>query len=184
MPAITRLAVLATALFTAAALPASADPQKCEPLVPLTLEAVQTVIKDGATATVQVPLVDGYVKACPDHAWITLLGGELELMVFKGLRNANGGQPTQDGVSYLARALLRSDVFHNAGASTSDNRYNIATGHSYYNTLDYNIAATSRRAIIDELATLAVGGVVHPYLTGTVPLECKGWLTRDVQTVS
>jgi hypothetical protein len=101
-----------------------------------------------------------------------------------GLRNANGGQPTQDGFSYLARALLRSDVFHNAGAPTSDNRYNVATGHSYYNTLDYNIAATSCRAIIDELATLAVGGVVHPYLTGTVPLECKGWLTSDVQTGS
>ena len=184
MLAITRLAVLATALFSAAALPASADPQKCEPLVPLALEAVQTVIKDGATATVQVPLVDGYVKDCPDHGWITLLGGELDLMVFKGLRNANGGQPTQDGVSYLARALLRSDVFHNAGASTSGNRYNVATRHSYYNTLDYNIAATSRRAIIDELATLAVRGVVHPYLTGTVPLECKGWLTSDVQTVS
>ena len=80
MPAITRLAVLATALF-AAALPASADPHKCETLVPLALEAVQTVIKDGATATVQVPLVDGYVKDSPGHGWITLLGGELDLMV-------------------------------------------------------------------------------------------------------
>ena len=73
MLATARLAALATALFAAAALPASADPQRCEALVPLTLEAVQTVLKDGATAPVQVALVDGYARDCPDHGWITLL---------------------------------------------------------------------------------------------------------------
>lgn len=178
-------ALLAAALLVSAALPALAEDDACETLIlPRTLEAIQTVIQDGTTLAEQAGLMDGYVQQCPDHAWINVLGGELDMMIFKGLREANGGVPTQDGVNYLMRAFLRSNVFQAGSHETRNDRYNIITNHSSYNRLEYSIASGSRRGILDELATLARAGTVHPYLAGKTPPVCGGWLTADTQTIS
>lgn len=148
------------------------------------LESVQAVIHDGTTLAAYVPQMDSYVQACPNHAWINMLGGEMDLIVYRGMRNANGGVPTQDGVNYLARAFERSSVFYAGPDETRNRRSNIATSYNYYNNLEYSIASDSRSAIIGELVTLALAGTVHPYLSGKAPLECKGWLSSDAQTVS
>lgn len=178
-------ALCAAALLSSLALPAIADDATCETeKLAAALESVQGVIKDGTTLAAYVPQMDSYVKDCPNQAWINVLGGELDLMTYRGLRNANGGVPTQDGVNYLARAFERSNVFYTGPDETRNRRSNIATSYNFYNNLDYSIASDSRGAIIDELATLARAGTVHPYLSGTAPLECKGWLTSDAQNVS
>lgn len=178
-------ALCAAALLAEAALPAAAEDNTCELLnLPRALEAVQSVIKDGATLGAYVPQMDSYVKDCPDHAWINALGGELDLIVFRGLRNANGGVPTQDAVNYLSRAFVRSDVFQTGPDTGRNGRYNIATSHSFYGKLEYSFASNSRKAIIEELVTLALAGTVHPYLAAATPAECKGWLTSDAQTIS
>lgn len=178
-------ALCAAALLAGAALPAIADDALCETEnLRGALEAVQSVIKDGTTLAAYVPQMDSYVKDCPNQAWINVLGGELDLMTYRGLRNANGGVPTQDAVNYLLRAFLRSNVFYAGPDETRNARYDVATSHGYYNRLEYSVASNSRSAIIDELATLALGGTVHPYLSGKAPLECKGWLTGDAQNIS
>lgn len=178
-------ALLAGALLVSAALPAFAEEDACETLIlPRALEAIQTVIQDGTRVAPQAGLMDGYVQQCPDHAWINALAGELDVMIFKGLRQANGGVPTQDAVNYLARAFDRSTVFQAGPDETRNNRYNIITSQSSYNRLEYSIASGSRRGILDELATLARAGTVHPYLAGTTPPGCSGWLTSDTQTIS
>lgn len=177
-------ALLAGALLVSAALPALAEEDACETLIlPRALEAIQTVIQDGTTLSVQAGLMDGYLKQCPDHGWINMLGGELDLMIFKGLRTANGGVANQDAVNYLARAFERSNVFQTGRPSTNTGRFNIANSHSAFNRLEYRTASNSRSAIIGELVTLALAGTVHPYLAATAPPECKGWLVPDAQTV-
>lgn len=175
----------AAAAFSGIVLPALADDAACETeKLAAALESVQGVIKDATTLAAYVPQMDSYVKDCPNQAWINVLGGELDLMTFRGLRNANGGVPTQDSVNYLARAFERSNVFYAGPDETRDRRSNIATSYNFYNNLDYSIASDSRGAIIDELATLARAGTVHPYLSATAPLECEGWLTSDAQNLS
>ncbi|MGE6699011.1 hypothetical protein ACQKH5_15035 [Hyphomonas sp. NPDC076900] len=178
-------ALCAAALMAGAALQAVADDATCETeKLGAALESVQAVIKDGTTLAAYVPQMDSYVKACPNQAWINVLGGELDLIVFRGLRQANGGAPAQDSVNYLARAFERSNVFYAGPDETRNRRTNIATSYNFYNTLDYSIASDSRGAIIGELVTLALAGTVHPYLAATTPPECKGWLVSDAQTIS
>ena len=172
-------------LLAGAHLPAFADDATCETeKLGAALESVQAVIKNGTTLAAYVPQMDSYVKACPDHAWINMLGGEMDLIVYRGMRNANGGVPTQDGVNYLARAFERSNVFYAGPDETRAERYNIATSYNFYNNLTFSIASDSRRAIIDELVILALAGTVHPYLSGTAPVECKGWLSSDAQNIA
>ncbi len=178
-------ALCAAALLAVATLPAAAEGDTCETVkLPRALEAIQSVIKDGATLAAYVPQMDSHVKDCPDHAWINALGGELDLMTYRGLRNANGGVPTQDAVNYLSRAFVRSEVFQTGPDTGRNGRYNISTSHSFYNRLEYSVASNSRSAIMTELMTLALAGTVHPYLAAATPPECKGWLTSDAQTIS
>ena len=178
-------ALRAAALLANAGLPAIADDATCETeKLAAALESVQGVINYGTTLAAYVPQMDSYVKDCPNQAWINMLGGELDLMTYRGLRNANNGVPTQDGVNYLARAFDRSNVFYAGPDETRAERYNIATSYNFYNNLTFSTASDSRRAIIDELVILALAGTVHPYLSGTAPVECKGWLSSDAQNIA
>lgn len=185
MQPVLRSTLCAAAMLAGAALPANADDASCETgKLAAALESVQGVINDGTTLAAYVPQMDSYVNDCPNSAWINALGGELDLMTYRGLRNANKGVPTQDAVNYLARAFQRSSVFYAGPEDTRKERYNVATSYNYYNNLTFSFASDSRGAIIDELVTLAIAGTVHPYLSGTAPLECKGWVSSDSQNIS
>lgn len=180
-----KFTLFAAALLAGAALPAHADDAKCETeKLAAALESVQGVINNPSTLAAYVPQMDSYVKDCPNSAWINALGGELDLMTYRGLRNANNGVPTQDAVNYLARAFERSSVFYAGPDDTRKERYHVATSYNFYNNLTFSFASDSRGAIIDELVTLALSGTVHPYLSGTAPIECKGWVSSDSQDVS
>lgn len=180
-----KFTLCAAALLAGAALPAHADDAKCETeKLAAALESVQGVINNPSTLAAYVPQMDSYVKDCPNSAWINALGGELDLMTYRGLRNANNGVPTQDAVNYLARAFERSSVFYAGPDDTRKERYHVATSYNFYNNLTFSFASDSRGAIIDELVTLALSGTVHPYLSGTAPIECKGWVSSDSQDVS
>lgn len=180
-----KFTLFAAALLAGAALPAHADDAKCETeKLAAALESVQGVINNPSTLAVYVPQMDSYVKDCPNSAWINALGSEMDLMTYRGLRNANNGVPTQDAVNYLARAFDRSNVFYAGPDDTRKERYNVATSYNFYNNLTFSFASDSRGAIIDELVTLALSGTVHPYLSGMAPIECKGWVSSDSQDVS
>ncbi|MFN7164192.1 MAG: hypothetical protein ACK4P2_05175 [Hyphomonas sp.] len=181
MPAITRLAALAAAAFAVCAPAARA--QDCDTVIlPNAVVVLQTVTQPGASLAGQMALMDSYVQSCPDHAWINALGGELDVMVFKTIRANNGGVANQEAVSFLARAFRRSNMFQKGPDEGRKSRYHIL-GLNNGTHLDYSVASDSRRAIMDSLAQLALAGTVHPYLKPEQPVECKGWLTSDAQTV-
>lgn len=185
MRPVLKFTLCAAAMLAGAALPAHADDATCETeKLAASLESVQGVINNPTTLAAYVPQMDSYVKDCPNSAWINALGGEMDLMTYRGLRNANNGVPTQDAVNYLLRAFQRSNLFYAGPDETRNERYNIATSYSFYNNLTFGFASDSRGAIIDELVTLALSGNVHPYLSGTAPVECKGWVSSDSQNVS
>lgn len=185
MPPVLKSILCAAAMLAGAALPAHADDATCETeKLAAALESVQGVINNPTTLAAYVPQMDSYIKDCPESAWINALGGEMDLMTYRGLRNANNGVPTQDAVNYLLRAFQRSNVFYAGPDETRKERYNVATSYNFYNNLTLSFASDSRGAIIDELATLALSGNVHPYLSGTAPLECKGWVSSDSQNIS
>ncbi len=151
-------------------------------LLPRAVVVLQTVGQPGASPAEQIAQMDSYAQSCPDHAWINALGGELDVMVFKTIRANNGGVINQEAVSFLTRAFQRSTVFQEGPEEGRKPRYHVL-GINNATHIDYSLASNSRRAIIDSLAQLALVGTVHPYLKPELPVDCKGWLTSDAQTV-
>ncbi|MEX1251790.1 MAG: hypothetical protein WEA77_11410, partial [Hyphomonas sp.] len=182
MPLITRLAGLAAAALAIAAPAALAD--DCDAVtVPRAVTLLQQVTQPGVSFAEQMALMDSYVESCPDHAWINALGGELDVMVFRTLRASNGGVVNQEAFNFLGRAFQRSNKFQEGPDEGRKSRYHIF-GVNSGTHLDYSLASDSRRAIVEALVQLALAGTVHPYLKPVAPVEYKGWLGPDAQTVS
>lgn len=173
------------ALMLVGAMPASADETCTKVATPQALDALQIIMSvEKKIVPAQVERVEAALKQCPDHTWINAIGSELDLTIYRVLKNGNGGVPNQDAVNYLLRAFERSNKFQEGPSEGRQSLYNIATSVHANNSLDYQFFANSRKAIIEGLVEIALMGSVHPYLAGTAPIKCGGWAVSDGQTVS
>lgn len=177
--------MVSLALMAFGIMPASADETCTRMVTPQALDALQIMMSvERKIVPGQVERVESALKQCPDHAWINAIGSELDLTIYRMLKDGNGGVPNQDAVNYLLRAFERSNKFHEGPSEGRQSLYNIVTSVNAYSSLEYLSFANSRKAIMDGLVQIALMGSVHPYLAGTAPIKCGGWAVSDGQTVS
>lgn len=179
-----RLLHLAGTMAVAAAVagPALADPCETE-VLPAALGAAKVKPSNGEEFAQLLQKMEGYVAACPEHPWVNMMLATMDFLAYQALTDINDGVPNQEGVNHLLRGFVHIGKFMDGPDELRRDRFMLATP-SGPGDLRHSTAVDLRKAIITKLMQIAKMGSVHPYLSGTEPVACEGWLTSDARTVA
>ena len=131
----------------------------------------------------QIKTMDSYLELCPEHAWVNAMGSMNDFNAFQLITKNNNGVPNQQAVSFITRALLRSDKFFAAPHEQRKDIIKLQTARGE-GSLRSQAAYDTRSNIIKGLIAIARQGAVHPYLKAEQPLDCESaTLGGDAQTI-
>lgn len=151
-------------------------------ILPRAFNAAMAPSANWQQLTERVAEVNGYIEACPDHAWINMVGADFDGRIYDSLVELSGGQVEQQALDFVLRGFERSARFHEADADGRADR--VFTSSSGTVRLGYSDAAAARKKLLGTLVDLARRGAVHPYIAATEPQPCTGWYTHDAQAIS
>ncbi|WP_417657264.1 hypothetical protein [Pseudidiomarina aestuarii] len=162
---------------------APAYSQSCDDsIVPQALELVRQQPKTGQEFSERLSQMDSYYQTCPEHPWVNALAAVTDTQAYELITRSNNGQPNQQAISFLSRALLRSNVYFDTPTVERKERFNLQLSNGMGN-LRHEDIAKNRNTIFDHLMTLGRTNRIHPYLSGTEALQCTSGREGDTQRI-
>lgn len=155
----------------------------CDAMIAQAAALIVAPLKSTEDFSARLGELDGMLTQCPNHPWLNAIGAQSDLRAYELLVRANNGQPNQQALSFITRALQRSTIYFDAPSSQRPDKPQLRTEAGPAN-LTYSTASDSRQEILMILVDLAKRGVAHPYLALQQPLACTNRVANDAQTLS
>ena len=154
----------------------------CDAVIAQAAALIVAPLKSTEDFSARLGELDGMLTQCPNHPWLNAIGAQSDLRAYELLVRANNGQPNQQALSFITRALQRSTIYFDAPSSQRPDKPQLRTEAGPAN-LTYSTASDSRQEILMILVDLAKRGVAHPYLALQQPLACTNRVANDAQTL-